>query len=193
MSIKLLHGILGSQARALVLRHFLVDPGRAYYQRQVSEATGVPLRAVQRELERLTEAGLLYRRDEGNRAYYQADSTCLIFEDLRNMVLKTADFPDQLRGALADDEAVRLAFMIPEDRQVLLVTSGRGRPALPARADAEYTVVTSEEFLSRLDKERDTVSPFLSEGIDLLGRREDAIWRHIADAGFDVQRGKGVA
>jgi len=36
------------------------------------------------------------------------------------------------------------------------------------------------------------LNPYLVRGADVLGRREDVIWRHIAAAGYDVKKGEGV-
>ena len=87
----------------------MLDPHRAYYQRQIEAATGQPLRAIQRELDRLTSVGLLYRHTEGNRTYHQVDVQFPLFPELRSMVLKTVEPEERLRGLLACDEAVRLA------------------------------------------------------------------------------------
>ena len=73
VSLETLRLLFSSSARVQVLRIFMLDPTRAYYQRQLEGAAGLPIRAIQRELERLSAAGLLYRRAEGNRSYYQID------------------------------------------------------------------------------------------------------------------------
>lgn len=59
--------IFASAARVAVLRVLLIDPTRPYYQRQLEAACKLPIRAIQRELDRLTKIGLLYRHVEGNR------------------------------------------------------------------------------------------------------------------------------
>ena len=51
-SENLLTVLFTSMARVSVLRIFLIDPQRAYYQRQLEAATGLAIRAVQRELEK---------------------------------------------------------------------------------------------------------------------------------------------
>ena len=66
---------LSSKARARLLRLFLIDPRRPYYQRQIEADTGIAIRGVQRELERLCAVGLVYRWDEGNRSYYPTASS----------------------------------------------------------------------------------------------------------------------
>ena len=99
----------------------MVDPFREYYQRQLEAVTGLPLRAVQRELTRLTAAGLLYRRSEGNRVYYQVDTDFALFPELRSLILKAAPPLEGFRASLAGNPAVRLAFLSGDGDRVLVV------------------------------------------------------------------------
>lgn len=188
-----LSGLFGSGTRAAVLRLFMLDPRRAYYQRQIEAATGVAIRAVQRELERLTWVGLLYRRAEGNRTYYRVDTQFPLFPELRNMVLKTASAEERLRGAVATEESARLAFLLTEDQTALVVTERGKRPSISVPDPYTVKVMTVDEFTRALAENPGVVAPFLRRGVDLLGRREDVIWRRIEAAGYAVQKGRGVA
>ncbi len=59
-----------SAARVQILRLFLLNPGSRFYQREIERETGQPIRAVQREVERLEGIALLERTAEGNRVFY---------------------------------------------------------------------------------------------------------------------------
>lgn len=184
--------LFGSKARGQVLRVFLIDPGRAYYQRQLETAAGLPIRAVQREVERLSGAGLLYSRAEGNRMYYQADPDFPLFPELRAMVVKTLPPEDALRASLATEPSVRLAFL-SQDGQDLLVVLRAGEtqaPTLPGTVRS--SVLSSEAFLAGLEAEERPLDVYLRGGADLLGRRDDPVWRRIDAAGYDIPKGKGV-
>lgn len=185
--------LFSSRARDAVLRLFMTDPSRSYYQRQIEQATGQPIRAVQREVERLSKLGLLYRREEGNRIYYHVDHHHLLYPELRAMVLKTADAIGHLRGWAALAAGVRLAFVNKAGDGVLVVTADRA--ALPADPLQNFKVerMTEEQFIEALESSPDDLAPFLEEGLDLLGRRDDAIWRRIGLAGFEVKKAQGVA
>ena len=188
----LLTALFASAARGIVLRVFMLDPLRAYYQRQIEAATGLPIRAVQRELDRLTASGLLYRRTEGNRTYYQVDMQFSLFPELRSMILKTGSPEERLRGLLALDESVHLAFLSEADNRVLVVTTGGKRPSVTTPGPYTIEMISTEEFTRALSEKPDSLEPFLVRGIDLLGRREDVIWRRIEAAGHSVAKGKGV-
>lgn len=184
--------IFASEARVAVLRVFMLDPLRAYYQRQIEAATGLAIRAVQRELERLTAIALLYRREEGNRTYYQVDIQYSFFPELRGIILKMSDPADRIRGLLALEESVCLAFLNEGEGRVLIVTTGGKRPSLAEPGAFALDVMSSEEFTRALSADARSLDMFLVQGVDLLGRREDVIWRRIEAAGYAVKKGKGV-
>ena len=184
--------LFASGTREAVLRLFLVDPSRAYYQRQIEAATGFAIRAVQRELERLTGIDLLYRRTEGNRTYYQVDSQFALFPELRGMVLKTSTDLERLRGQLATDPTIRLAFLCEAESRVLVIKIAGTSPALDAPDSYTIQAMDLEKFDRALNERAQALEPFLGRGVDVLGRRDDVIWRRIEAAGYDVERGKGV-
>ncbi len=186
-----------SRARALLLRTFLIDPHRAYYQRQLEAATGLAIRAIQRELDRLTTLELLYRREEGNRAYYQVDMLFPFFPELRALVVKACGGQDHLRALLAVDPAVRQALLHARAGRVLIVTHGAQRPERRTLQEMTAQVIAETDFAAALTREGagvsfDAIQPFLTEGVDLLGRRDDVLWRRIAQAGHDVPKAQGV-
>lgn len=187
-----LQALFSSVARVAVLRTFLLDPGRAYYQRQLEAAIGIPIRGIQRELDRLASIQLLYAHKEGNRTYYQVDTEHPLYADLRNLVLKTSSDTDRLRARLALDPAVRLAFVRPKEHEALVVLAPGGSAAFDDVAGFTLDVVSSEFFAKRLAERPESLGEFLKHGEDVLGRREDVLWRRIEAAGFDVKKGRGV-
>lgn len=186
-----LEAIFGSAARVAVLRVFVLDPTRRYYQRQLEAATGVAVRGIQRELDRLVSIDLLYRHKEGNRAYYQIDMDYPLFSELRSMILKTAEPHEQLRADLSIDSTVRLAFLRKDGKQVLVVAAPGAEPNFAKHEDFQFTIMKSNEFLRQLDEDA-ALAGFLRDGEDILGRRDDVIWRRIEAAGYDVKKGRGV-
>ena len=61
---------------------------------------GVTPSSLQRELYSLSTAGILRRRRDGNRVYFQADSECPLLPELQGLLLKTVGLIDVLREAL---------------------------------------------------------------------------------------------
>ena len=130
-----------------LLRVFMLEPEREFYQRELQRLTGAHLRQVQRDLERLLQSGLVARRVHGNRTYYRAVPAHPAFVDLRAAVMKTMGLGDELRDALADlGDAVTLAFIygsfargddvVGSDVDVLIVGSAARREVATALAGA---------------------------------------------------------
>jgi DNA-binding transcriptional ArsR family regulator len=69
--LSILENLFSSAARVQILSLFLHNPDNRFYQREIERETGQPIRAVQREVERLEEIGLLLRLPEGNRVFYR--------------------------------------------------------------------------------------------------------------------------
>jgi predicted nucleotidyltransferase len=105
-------GLFASGTLARLLTTFLTRPETAFYQKELADAAGTGLYAVQRELARLERAGLVVRTPRGNRIYYRADPSHSVFEDLKRVILKTMGLGDALRAALAAlADRVRVAFI----------------------------------------------------------------------------------
>lgn len=85
-----LESLFSSAARVAILRLFLLNPDRQYYQREIERETGQPIRAVQREVKRLVEIDLLTRSAEGNRIYYQLNPAFPLVAELSALFQKTA-------------------------------------------------------------------------------------------------------
>jgi predicted nucleotidyltransferase len=75
-------------------------PDEEFYINQLMKATGSGSGAIQRELKRMTEAGLIIREKKGNQVYYQANSKSPIFNELKSVVRKTFGVADVIREAL---------------------------------------------------------------------------------------------
>ena len=100
------------KTRCAVLGLLWMQPERAFYLRELARAAQTGQGAVQRELGRLAEAGIISRVARGGRVFYQANRGCPIFEELRGLMLKTAGLADVLRGALQGlGGAIECAFI----------------------------------------------------------------------------------
>ena len=92
---------LFGKTRQAVLALLYSHEGESFYLRQIVRAVSLGQGTVQRELARLTEAGLLVRARRGNQVYYQANQQSPIFPELKSLIVKTAGVADVLRASLA--------------------------------------------------------------------------------------------
>jgi predicted nucleotidyltransferase len=95
-----------------LLSLLLLRPSQDFHLREIERLTGVPSGTASRELSRFVDCGLVTRRRVGNQVRYQADRTCLVFEELASMLRKTTGMADVLRDGLrALEGKVDLAFI----------------------------------------------------------------------------------
>ncbi len=107
-----LSAALFGQTRRAVLALLYGHPDRSYYLRQLVRSAGVGLGAAQREVKRLSDAGIIRRTVSGHQVFYQANPDCPIFSELKGLMVKTTAVADVLRAALAPLAAqIRLAFV----------------------------------------------------------------------------------
>lgn len=103
---------LFGKARGLVLGLFFSHPRDEFYTRQVTQLLQTGQGALQRELSRLADAGILLREARGRQVYYRANEDCPICHELLGLMLKTIGLADVLRSALAPlSKRIEVAFV----------------------------------------------------------------------------------
>lgn len=107
-----LAGALFSQVQLRVLRLFFGQPNRAYQISDVIRLAQSGRGAVQRELEKLTAAGILSVSFAGTRKTYRVNRQSPIFNELYRLIMKTAGMVDPIRTALEPfRQDIDLAFV----------------------------------------------------------------------------------
>ena len=134
--------VLFPQVRAEVLRLLFADENRELHLRELVRQSGLTLRTVQTEVEKLLAEDLLIDSRDGNRRYLRANAAHPLFPDLHNLVLKTSGLPDVLASALAGLDSIRIALVFgsvaagtagPDSDVDLLVIGDIGLRALAPR------------------------------------------------------------
>jgi predicted nucleotidyltransferase/DNA-binding transcriptional ArsR family regulator len=109
---KTLKALFTSQARVEVLKVLLLNPAGRHYLREIATLTRQPVRAIQRELARLEEAGLVQGSREGNRTYFRANRESPVFPELKALFMKTAGLGALIQKSLLDGPGtIRVAFL----------------------------------------------------------------------------------
>lgn len=96
-----LSGALFSNTQQRVLAFLFGQPERSFFATELIGLAGGGSGAVQRELKRLEQSGLVTMTPLGNRKNYQANPNSPIFAELCGIVQKTVGLADPLRAALA--------------------------------------------------------------------------------------------
>lgn len=159
---------LFGKTRRAVLGLLYARPDETFYLRQITREVHAGQGAVQRELQRLVEAGILLREVRGRETYYRANRASPIFAELHGLALKTVGLGDVLRAALAPlHDNIVLAVLYgsqaagtaasASDVDVLVVGTAEDialhKAITPAEArlsrTVNYTLLSPQEFARR--------------------------------------------
>lgn len=123
--------------RQKVLAQLLLAPEADLHLRELARLTGSHAGTLARELDKLTEAGLLLRSEQGNQVRYRANRAHPLFDDLAAIFRKTHGAAAVLREAL-----MPLAARI----RVALVFGSMARGTQSAGSDIDLLVVGEVGF-----------------------------------------------
>lgn len=183
---------LFGKTRRAVLGLLYARPDEAFYLRQITREVRAGQGAVQRELQRLGDAGVLLREARGREVHFRANRACPIFAELHGLVQKTVGLADVLRVALTPlQAAITLAVVygsqaagtatVGSDVDLLVVGDVDDMALHKAVAQAEaklarpvnYTVLSPIEFARKRRQRGGFVARVLAgPRIALLGPRD---------------------
>ncbi|HMD96746.1 MAG TPA: nucleotidyltransferase domain-containing protein [Terriglobia bacterium] len=107
-----LSSALFGRTRRAVLGLLFTHIDQAFYLRELARRVGAGLGAVDREVSRLAGAGIISRTVQGRQVYYQANSKCPVFTEIKSLMIKTSGLAEVLQAALAPLAGrVRVAFI----------------------------------------------------------------------------------
>lgn len=86
--------------RQRLLAALLTQPGTELHLRELARQTRLAPASVQREVQSLTQAGILARRQVGRQTFYRADPRCAVATELAHLIAKTVGLAGLLAEAL---------------------------------------------------------------------------------------------
>lgn len=182
----------GTQQRVLGL--LFGQPDRTFYATELIALAGVGSGAVQRELARLAQSGLVTVRPVGNQKHYQANPDSPIYAELCGIARKTVGLAEPLREALAPlASKIHAAFVFGSvakqtdtaasdiDLMIVSDTVEYGDTFLALQAAAEQlgreinpTIYTRKELAKRIKGGEAFVTRVLSQPkVWLIGGEDD--------------------
>jgi predicted nucleotidyltransferase len=104
--------LLFTALRQRVMAELLLQPETTFHLRELARRTGSHVGTLARELEKLTQAGLLLRSQQGNQVHYRANVDHLLYPDLAALFQKTHGVGRLMQQALLElDEKIESAFI----------------------------------------------------------------------------------
>lgn len=179
---------LFSSTQRRVLGLLFGQPERSFFATEVIGRLGAGSGAVQRELKRLADSGLVNVSRVGNQKHYQANSASPIHAELCSLIRKTVGLAEPLRQALEPQfRAIDLALIYgsvakgretaASDIDLLVVSDSLTlEEAFRLLADAERlltrkinpTLYTSKEFHRRLRESTPFLKRMLADEVVVL-------------------------
>jgi len=190
----MLDALFVSKSRIAILKTMLLEPGKRFYLRELAQKADVPLRSVQIEVKRLTNAEILVCERDGRQTYYRMNERCPILAELRSMFIKTVGIADAVRKVLSPESAsISAAFIYgsyargeiraESDIDLFVVgdTTLRRLTSLLRKTDImraiNPTVMSREEFKSRLTQGDHFTSAIMNSPKLFLIGEEDGLQR----------------
>lgn len=91
---------LFGKTKRQILALFFGRPHQTFYLRQIERETQTGIGAVQREVKKLVDAGLLMRVESSDQILYSANRESPVYGELSSLLTKTAGIADVLRKVL---------------------------------------------------------------------------------------------
>lgn len=194
--------VLFGKVRRKVLSTFVLNPERSFYLLELIRLLDCGRGAVQREVSRLSKAGILIRRKVGNQVHYTANTGSLIYGELRSIFSKTTGLVDLLTHCLDScrdpigmafiygdyavgraDEETPVNLMIIGDTSMDALRSCTGDFASEAARELHITVLNPGEFKRRIATADKRIRDILSSSRIFLsgGERELSVLSSTGD------------
>lgn len=103
--------ITRSKLRSELLRLYFLHPEERYYLRELERLLKSPVGNIRRELKKLESEGLFISEKVGNLVYYSLDKKCPLYNEIKNIVLKTVGLGDIFRRELHKLKGINFAFI----------------------------------------------------------------------------------
>ncbi len=107
----MLKSLITSDTKIKLLLKFFLNPSNKAYLRQLAGEFNESTNSVRVELNKLSEAQLLNSWMDGRNKVYQANTKHPLFEDLRNIVLKSTGIDKVISNIIAKTGKIHSAFI----------------------------------------------------------------------------------
>ena len=108
----MLDQLFGSRLRAKVLGWFFTHVDERFFVRQLESILAEDPTNLSRELARLETLQVLSSESKGRQKYFKVDKTSPFYEEMKELILKTAGIPGMIQNALRGTGGIKYAFII---------------------------------------------------------------------------------
>jgi len=135
-----------SRVRGDLLALLFLNPGAAYYLRELERRLSVSAGTLARELKRFSQEGLLHREARGKEVFYRLNEAHPLYNEIKGIIEKTQGIPVRLAEGLRAIKSIQQAFVYG--------SFAKGTPV--ANSDVDLLMVgketpASKELINRLE------------------------------------------
>jgi len=103
--------LITSETRIKLLLKFFLNPDISGYLRQLADEFGESTNGIRLELNKMAEARLLTSEQKGRNIFYKANMKHALFDDIRNIVLKSTGIDKVISNIIKKVGNLNLAFI----------------------------------------------------------------------------------
>lgn len=172
----MLKALFSSKARVKLLTTFLLNPDEEYFIRELTRRLDEQINSIRRELDNLKKVGLLKSRIKNRKKYYYTNKEFIIYNELRDIVLKAMNNDADLIRKISKTGEVELlllsgVFVGKESNVDLLVVGNIDKDKLQKLLsdqfkkgeDVKFTNMTKKDFLYRLECKDKFIRDFIAD------------------------------
>lgn len=160
----MLKALFSSNTRIKLLHTFLLNPDEEFFIRELTRKLDEQINSIRRELDNLKKIGLLRSKVRNRKKYYYINRDFLIFDELRDIIIKASSNDEQMARKITKMGDVELMILsgifIGKDSPVdLLIVGNVDKNKLQkylsesdkAKQDVKFTIISKKDFLYRLE------------------------------------------
>ena len=170
----MLKQLFTSSVRVKLLTTFIENPGEEFFIRQLTRDLNEQINSIRRELENLKKIGILSSKLKNRKKFYYLNQSCLIIDDLANIINKTKNPVQKITSKLKKLGQIDLLlysgnFINSKSPLDLLLVGDVDQALLDQVCQKELSftprvqLATSEEFMTAYNADREFISGILKE------------------------------
>ncbi|OGJ45528.1 hypothetical protein A2272_00945 [Candidatus Peregrinibacteria bacterium RIFOXYA12_FULL_33_12] len=159
-----------------------MNPENEYFVRELTRVLNEQINSIRREVDNLKKIGLLSSRAKNRKKYFKLNTSCIVYEDLKNLFIKTMDAKDALIKKLTHlgeiDFLLMSGIFLKKEAPVdLLIVGTVDRNLMENFLDKEvdtkepirFSIMSKQDFLYRVDCNDVFVTNLLKDKSNIVG------------------------
>lgn len=177
----MLKRLFTSNTRIKLLTLFLLNPEEEYFIRELTRKLDEQINSVRRELDNLKKMGLLRSKTKNRKKYYLTNQNFVIFNELRNIIIKAMSGKDDLVKKISKlgevDFLALLGVFVNKPSPVdLLIVGNMDKNEIQDFLNTEletdkpvrFSILSKDDFLYRIKCKDQFITSILSDSDNII-------------------------